>query len=170
MARTVGIGIQKFNEIIEKNCFYVDKTSFIKEWWESEDSVTLITRPRRFGKTLTMSMVQHFFDLEYAGRGDLFEGLSIWQEEKYQDLQGTYPVISLSFANVKEKDYETIQTACKALANSSARSDRSCIQPAVCFRSRSRGGSLHSVRLCNCMGAAASRHRDRSCADHKRSL
>ncbi len=107
MARTVGIGIQKFNEIIEKNCFYVDKTSFIKEWWESEDSVTLITRPRRFGKTLTMSMVQHFFDLEYAGRGDLFEGLSIWQEEKYQDLQGTYPVISLSFANVKEKDYET---------------------------------------------------------------
>ena len=107
MARTVGIGIQKFNEIIEKNCFYVDKTSFIKEWWESEDSVTLITRPRRFGKTLTMSMVEQFFSVNYAGRADLFEGLSIWQEEKYRDLQGTYPVISLSFANVKETDFKT---------------------------------------------------------------
>ena len=106
MGRTVAIGIQNFNEIIENNCFYVDKTSFIKEWWESRDSVTLITRPRRFGKTLTMSMTEQFFSVNYAGRGDLFEGLSIWQEEKYRSLQGTYPVISLSFANVKEKTYQ----------------------------------------------------------------
>ena len=107
MAKTVGIGIQEFGKIIEKNCFYVDKTSFIKEWWESEDDVTLITRPRRFGKTLNMSMLEHFFSIQYADRGDLFEGLSIWEEEKYRKLQGIYPVISLSFANVKEKDFKT---------------------------------------------------------------
>ncbi len=106
MGRTVAIGIQNFAEVIEKNCFYVDKTNFIREWWESEDSVTLITRPRRFGKTLTMSMVEQFFSVNYAGRGDLFEGLSIWNEEKYRSLQGTYPVISLSFANVKETDFK----------------------------------------------------------------
>ena len=107
MAKTVGIGIQEFGKIIEKNCFYVDKTFFIKEWWESEDDVTLITRPRRFGKTLNISMIEHFFSMQYANRGDLFEGLCIWEEEKYRKLQGTYPVISLSFANVKEKDYKT---------------------------------------------------------------
>ena len=107
MARTVGIGIQDFGKIIENGCFYIDKTCFIKEWWESHDEVTLITRPRRFGKTLTMSMVERFFSLKYAGRGDLFEGLAIWREEEYRALQGTYPVISLSFANVKERDYDT---------------------------------------------------------------
>ena len=107
MARTVAIGLQDFGDLIQKNYFYVDKTSFIKEWWESGDSATLITRPRRFGKTLNMSMVEQFFSIKYANRGDLFEGLSIWEDEKYRDLQGTYPVISLSFANVKERDYLT---------------------------------------------------------------
>lgn len=110
MGRTIAIGIQNFNEIIEKNYFYVDKTHFIKEWWESGDSVTLITRPRRFGKTLNMSMVEQFFSVEYAGRADLFEGLNIWQEESYREIQGTYPVISLSFANVKERTYEATRS------------------------------------------------------------
>lgn len=105
MTRTVGIGIQDFGRIIEKDYFYVDKTDFIREWWEGGDAVTLITRPRRFGKTLTMSMVEQFFSVKYAGREDLFKDLSIWREEKYRSLQGTYPVISISFANVKEKDY-----------------------------------------------------------------
>ena len=106
MGRTVGIGIQDFEEVLQGNYFYIDKTSFIKEWWESGDSVTLITRPRRFGKTLNMSMLNRFFSVEYAGKGAIFEGLSIWQEEKYRTLQGTYPVISLSFANVKEKSFK----------------------------------------------------------------
>ena len=110
MGRQVAIGIQNFNEIIENNCFYVDKTAFIKEWWDSRDSVTLITRPRRFGKTLTMSMVEQFFSVDYSGRSDLFEGLSIWNEEVYRKLQGTYLVISLSFANVKEKTYEKMKS------------------------------------------------------------
>ena len=102
MARTVAIGIQDFEQIRKNNCFYVDKTDFIREWWESMDVVTLIARPRRFGKTLNMSMLEEFFSVKYADRGDLFEGLSIWKEEKYRELQGTYPVIALSFANVKE--------------------------------------------------------------------
>ena len=102
MARTVAIGIQNFETLIKENYFYIDKTKFIKEWWESGDHTTLITRPRRFGKTLNMSMVEQFFSIEYAGRGDLFEGLAIWEEEKYRQLQGTYPVISLSFARVKD--------------------------------------------------------------------
>ena len=95
MGRTVGIGIQDFKTVIENDYFYVEKTSFLKEWWESGDSVTLITRPRRFGKTLTMSMVERFFSIKYAGEGELFEQLSIWQEEKHRGLQGSYPVISL---------------------------------------------------------------------------
>ncbi len=109
MGRTVGIGIQDFEEVIKNDCFYVDKTSFIKEWWENGDSVTLITRPRRFGKTLNMSMLNRFFSLEYARKGEVFEGLSIWEEEKYRELQGTYPVINLSFANVKETSFEDTQ-------------------------------------------------------------
>lgn len=109
MANNVAIGIQDFSKLREANRFYIDKTSFIKEWWESGDEVTLITRPRRFGKTLNVSMVEQFFSLEYANRGELFEGLSIWEEEKYRDLQGTYPVISLSFARIKESTFEHVQ-------------------------------------------------------------
>ena len=66
MSRTVGIGIQDFEKMITRKVFYIDKTMFIKEWWESMDDVTLITRPRRFGKTLTMSMVEHFFSVDHA--------------------------------------------------------------------------------------------------------
>ena len=101
MEYNVSIGNQGFDNIRESNCFYIDKTEFIKEWWDSKDVVTLITRPRRFGKTLNMSMLGCFFSNKYADRGDLFEGLKIWEYEKYRDIQGTYPVIFLSFADVK---------------------------------------------------------------------
>ena len=100
--RTIGIGKQDYESIIMPDCFYVDKTNFIKEWWEAKDDVTLITRPRRFGKTLNMSMLNCFFSNKYSGRGDLFEGLEIWEDEKYREIQGTYPVIFLSFASAKE--------------------------------------------------------------------
>ena len=106
MARTIGIGQQDFADIRRDKLFYIDKTKFIKEWWESKDSVTLLTRPRRFGKTLTMSMLEEFFSVKYEGKLELFHGLEIWQEEEYRSIQGTWPVISLSFANVKEPTYE----------------------------------------------------------------
>ncbi len=106
MARTVAIGQQDFETIREKGYFYIDKTRFIKEWWDSGDSVTLITRPRRFGKTLTMSMLEKFFSVNYAGREDLFEGMEIWEYSEYRKLQGTYPVLFLSFADVKETNFQ----------------------------------------------------------------
>ncbi len=106
MARTVSIGRQDFERMITEDCFYVDKTNFIREWWENKDDVTLITRPRRFGKTLTMNMVERFFSVKYAGKGEVFENLNIWRDEKFQKLQGTIPVISLTFAGIKCDTYE----------------------------------------------------------------
>ena len=101
MQRKIGIGKQDFAALRENQCFYIDKTDFIKQWWESQDDVTLITRPRRFGKTLNMSMLNCFFSNIYADRSDLFDGLDIWNEEAYRKIQGTYPVIFVSFASVK---------------------------------------------------------------------
>ena len=106
MRRTIGIGQQDFADIRKENLFYIDKTHFIKEWWENKDSVTLITRPRRFGKTLTISMLDYFFSVKHAEEAGIFEGLRIWQEEKYREIQGTWPVICLTFANVKEPTFE----------------------------------------------------------------
>ena len=142
MARVVGIGHQNFAQLIQANCSYIAKTGFTKEWWENRDVVTLITRPRRFGKTLNMSMLEQFFSLEYADRGDLFQGLAIWEEKssdrenpperenpqngenplpgdyKYRNLQGTYPVISLSFANVKEISFSNARKKiCQIITN-----------------------------------------------------
>ncbi|RKI53715.1 hypothetical protein D7V86_24705, partial [bacterium D16-51] len=111
MARTVGIGKQNFERIVGNDNFYVDKTLFLKEWWENDDEVTLITRPRRFGKTLNMSMTEQFFSVDYAGRSDLFEKLNIWKEEKYRQIQGTYPVIALSFADIKETTFSSAKKA-----------------------------------------------------------
>ena len=101
MQYRISIGKQNFADMRENNYFLVDKTEFIKAWWDSGDDVTLITRPRRFGKTLNMSMLNCFFSNRYADRGDLFEGLSVWEDERYRQIQGTYPVIFLSFADVK---------------------------------------------------------------------
>ena len=105
MQKVISIGNQGFEDIRKENRFYIDKTEFIREWWESGDSITLITRPRRFGKTLNMDMLKCFFSNQYANHGDLFEGLAIWSDENYRNMQGTYPVIYLSFADVKQTNY-----------------------------------------------------------------
>ncbi len=118
MSRTIGIGHQDFGQLIIKDNFYIDKTIFIKEWWENDDIVTLITRPRRFGKTLNMSMIEYFFSVDHANRSDLFQNLAIWEEREYRELQGTYPVIFLSFANVKETSFlNTRQKLCQTITN-----------------------------------------------------
>ncbi len=113
MGRTVSIGAQSFEFIRKNNYFFIDKTGFIKEWWENGDVVTLITRPRRFGKTLNLDMMNCFFSQKYEGRGDLFEGLAIWEEEKYRELQGSYPVIFLSFADIKGENFEETKQGIK---------------------------------------------------------
>lgn len=116
MARTAGIGFQDFEQMIVEDNFYVDKTGFIQAWWENKDRVTLITRPRRFGKTLNMSMLEKFFSVKYAKRGDLFAGLSIWENESYRQLQGMYPVLFLSFAGVKENTFsEARKSICRTI-------------------------------------------------------
>lgn len=107
MKSVISIGNQDFISIRKNNCFYIDKTDFIREWWENQDSVTLITRPRRFGKTLNMSMTEYFFSVNYSDMGQYFKELSIWKEERFREIQGIYPVISLSFADIKATTYES---------------------------------------------------------------
>lgn len=108
---TVDIGVQSYEKICARKSFYIDKTDLIREWWEYGADVTLITRPRRFGKTLNLSMLECFFSNKYAGRADFFEGRSIWEKERYRKLQGTFPVLFLSFAKVKAVDYEGMKYA-----------------------------------------------------------
>jgi len=96
-----GLGYQNYEEMMANHIFYIDKTDFIREWWEYADKVTLITRPRRFGKTLNMSTVESFFSNQYRDRSDLFEGRRVWKAEGLRRLQGAFPVIFMSFAGVK---------------------------------------------------------------------
>ena len=111
MRTAISIGTQDFEKMRTSDSFYIDKTDFIREWWERQDDVTLITRPRRFGKTLNLSMMECFFSAKYGKRGDLFEGLSIWEHKKYHKLQGTYPVLSLSLAAIKGTTYQNTREA-----------------------------------------------------------
>ncbi len=116
--RTISVGNQDFAVIRENDYFYIDKTKLIRQWWENGDPVTLVTRPRRFGKTLNLSMLEYFFSVAYAGRADLFRNLEIWGDPVYRKLQGTYPVIALSFASVKDADFETVRgKICQLLTN-----------------------------------------------------
>ena len=85
-----GLGYQNYEDLMCNHIFYIDKTNFIKEWWDYADKVTLVTRPRRFGKTLNMSTVECFFSVQYEGRSDLFEGRKVWDLQKiriYYEIQ-----------------------------------------------------------------------------------
>lgn len=115
MPEKIAIGKQDFATLIEGNYFYIDKTALIREWWESGDSVTLITRPRRFGKTLNMDMLNCFFSNKYEGREDLFCRFFIWRDPHYRALQGSYPVIFLSFADVKADNIEEAKQQIKSV-------------------------------------------------------
>ena len=106
MSRVIPIGIQYFETLRKDNLFYIDKTKFIKEWWLGRDPVTLITRPRRFGKTLMFDTVKTFFSPKLANRSDLFAGLEIWNDEHFRNIQGKIPVIFLSFAKINNNIYD----------------------------------------------------------------
>ena len=100
------IGVSNFKDIIEKNYYYFDKTKFIENILEDGSQVKLFTRPRRFGKTLNMSMLKYFFDVKNKDDNrKLFEGLNISKSE-YFDMQGNFPVISVSFKKYQEKDWK----------------------------------------------------------------
>lgn len=131
MAKVVSIGNQGFDTIRKQDSFYIDKTKLIKEWWEKEDVITLITRPRRFGKTLNMDMLKCFFSNRYAGREELFEELAVWQEEKYRRLQGSYPVIYLTFADIKADSYEDSKNSIIAVINEAYQAHRHLLESDV---------------------------------------
>lgn len=117
MPRTVAIGVQSFAELRERGYFLVDKTSFIADWWHSADQVTLICRPRRFGKTLNMDMVECFFSNKYASRTDLFNGLDVWNDAGLRREQGAWPVVSLSFSVAKGASAEAVvRRMCEQIA------------------------------------------------------
>ena len=106
MLKTVGLGIQDYEKIIEQNNFYVDKTKFISEWWRSNDDITLITRPRRFGKTLMLSTVEKFFSVRQGNNEELFRGLNISKDTEMMEECGKWPVLFVSFAGVKAETYQ----------------------------------------------------------------
>lgn len=105
----ISIGSQKFDQLIEENSFYIDKSYFIKAWWESISVTTILHRPRQFGKTLNLNMLYCFFSNQYDGRSDLFRNLSIWQESKYRKLQGIYLVIYMSFDGIVPENVSTME-------------------------------------------------------------
>lgn len=104
--KQVRIGEQDFEKLILGDGFYIDKTDFISEWWKSGKPATLITRPRRFGKTLMLSAIECFFTNRKVNQQKIFENLSIWNDKKLRALAGRYPVIFLSFGNVKATNYK----------------------------------------------------------------
>ena len=106
MERVIATGVQDFEKLRVNQRFYVDKTDFISKWWNGGDDVTMITRPRRFGKTLNMSTLNCFFSNKFENRGELFEGLKVWENADMREQQGKWPVIFLSLADIKQKTYE----------------------------------------------------------------
>ena len=100
------VGVDNFREMVSRDYYFVDKTNFIKELLDNKNKVTLITRPRRFGKTLAMRMLQEFFDINAAGR-DTFKGLNISRAgEKYMQHRGKYPVIFFSLKDIATGNYQ----------------------------------------------------------------
>lgn len=118
MSRVIPTGEQSFITLRRNNYFYIDKTKFISNWWRSGDPVTLITRPRRFGKTLMLDTVKTFFSPEFAEQSEIFSGLEIFNNENFKKIQGTIPVIFISFADIKESSYEDTVSSIKELLSS----------------------------------------------------
>ena len=106
MLKTVGLGIQDYEKVIEQNNFYIDKTKFISEWWRSNDDITLITRPRRFGKTLMLSTVEKFFSVRQGNNEELFKGLNISNDTEMMEECGRWPVLFISFAAIKAENFK----------------------------------------------------------------
>lgn len=99
--RPISIGAQNFADVRNQNCFYVDKADFIRQWWLSTSPVTLIDRPRRFGKTLMINTVESFFSNAYSDQETLFAGLELWKDARMRRLAGAFPVVKLSFSSLK---------------------------------------------------------------------
>ena len=113
----IPLGIDDFKEIISEKYLYIDKTLLIKEFWDDKAKVTLVTRPRRFGKTIVLSMLRYFFEKTETSHAYLFENSNIWKHEEFRNILGTFPVISITFKDVKyntwEKSYAKLKSIIK---------------------------------------------------------
>ena len=118
MKKSIGIGIEDFKEVINENCYYVDKTKYIEDILKDKSKIKLFTRPRRFGKTLNMSTLKYFFDINNAEENrKLFSNLNI-EKSIYFKEQGQYPVIFISLKGIKSKSWEECLFDLKSLINS----------------------------------------------------
>lgn len=116
MKKTIQVGTSNFKELIEENHFFVDKSLLIKEFVQNGAKVILTPRPRRFGKTLNMSMIKHFFDIENKEENkNLFKGLKIENEKEIMKMQGRYPVIFLSFKDQKHFNFNNLEESISIL-------------------------------------------------------
>lgn len=116
MKKTIQVGTSNFKELIEENHFFVDKSLLIKEFVQNGAKVILTPRPRRFGKTLNMSMIKHFFDIENKEENkNLFKGLKIENEKEIMKMQGQYPVIFLSFKDQKHFNFNNLEESISIL-------------------------------------------------------
>ncbi|MEE4359680.1 MAG: AAA family ATPase, partial [Desulfococcaceae bacterium] len=104
--KRIPIGISDFRKLMEEDYYYVDKTLFIREVIQSSSEVLLLPRPRRFGKTLNLSMLRYFFEKSDEDRSPLFKGLAIEKDEIFQTFQGKYPVICMTFKDVKHLNWQ----------------------------------------------------------------
>src|SRR5436189_3172133 len=104
--RSLPIEVEDFKEIIDNKSAYIDKTLLIKEFWQDGGKVILAPRPRRFGKTLNLSMLKYFFEKTDQNNTNLFENTNIWADQEFRDLQGQYPVIFLTFKSIKADSWE----------------------------------------------------------------
>ncbi len=106
MAIKIPLGISDFKQVIEEDFYYIDKTLLIEELKRSSGQVILIPRPRRFGKTLNLSMLHYFYEISAESNAHLFEHTAIWKKQSFRKLQGTYPVIFLSFKDCKKNNWK----------------------------------------------------------------
>ncbi|WP_297417488.1 AAA family ATPase [Clostridium sp.] len=107
--KKIPIGISDFKKLKDENYLFVDKSLLIKEFWESDGETILVPRPRRFGKTLNMSMLKYFFENSGEDNRYLFQGLNIEKHKEIMALQGKYPVIYLSFKDEKHSSFEYLK-------------------------------------------------------------
>ncbi|MDD6318880.1 MAG: AAA family ATPase, partial [Succinatimonas hippei] len=127
-AKQVDAGTESFSKIIDGNCYYVDKTRFLRPVFATTGSVRLFTRPRRFGKTLTMGMFQEFLGLNYENPGDtshqerLFKGLDVMKDTEFvQKYMGQFPVVFMTLKDVFASTYEkAVQSLAELVADTAS--------------------------------------------------
>ena len=105
----IGIGTSDFKKLRRNKCYYIDKSIYIKDIIDNKSEIVLVTRPRRFGKTLNMNMLKYYFDCNSKDSKELFEGLKIMeQDEKYTSKLGAYPCLYLTLKDVNDSNFENM--------------------------------------------------------------